>query len=148
MGVADQLCGQLCGNCRREELCRLDLLGHDARLRLRTCSRRVIAGEGEEHYEPEQYGKSGGEDPEDASGAVAVVEVAAVGCLATHPEHGRDRDAGRCHHDEDRDREIHRATIPSTMTRRHAVTEKTKGLEALISFPTSRGDRVGPGALR
>src|SRR4030095_9508673 len=78
-GVADQLCGQLSGNCRREELCRLDLLRHDARLRLRTRSRRVIAREREEHYEPEKHGKSGSEYPEDASGAVAVVEVTAVG---------------------------------------------------------------------
>ena len=60
---------------------RLDLLGHDARLRLRTRSRRVIAREREEHHEPEQHGKSGSKDPEDASGAVAVVEVAAIGCL-------------------------------------------------------------------
>jgi hypothetical protein len=49
-------------------------LGDDARLRLRTRSRRVIPREGKEHHEPEQYGKSGGEDPEDASGAVAVVK--------------------------------------------------------------------------
>ena len=92
-GVADQLAGQLTRHRRREELRRLDLLGHGERLRLGAGVCRVVAGEGQEDHEAEQHGETGRQHAEHAGGTVAVVEIAAIGRAAAHQQDRRDRTA-------------------------------------------------------
>ena len=62
-----------------QELCRLELLGHDLRLGLGAGARGVIALEREEDDEPEHDRESRRDHAEDAGRPVAVHEVAACG---------------------------------------------------------------------
>ena len=99
--VADELAGRALRDVRREELRRLDLLGDDRGLGLGAGARRVVAREREEHDEAEQHREPGGQHAEHARRPVAVVEVAAVRCLATDEQHGAD--GGSRPDDDDRD---------------------------------------------
>ena len=78
--VADELAGELAGGRSREELCVLDLLDDDQRLLLGAAARLVVAREGEEDDEPEQHREPGRQHAEDPRRAIAVLEVAALGC--------------------------------------------------------------------
>ena len=77
--VTDERIRQRLAGGGGEELCRLELLGHDRRLVLGARARGVVALEGEEDDEPEHHGEPGRDHAEHAGRAVAVLEVAALG---------------------------------------------------------------------
>ena len=129
--VADQLPAEPPAGGGGQELGRLELLDHGQRLGLGPRLGVVVAGEGEEHDEPEQQGEPGGEHPEHPGGAVAVAEEAPLRGAPADRQHGGD---GRRHHDRDdqpTQEEVHR----------QSGWPRTAGRAS-----PGRGDCVRPGA--
>ena len=99
-GVADQIPGEPPAHGDRKELCRLELLRHDARLGLGAAAGGIEALEREEDHEPDQDGEAGRQNAEHARGSVAVLEVAALGGAPPDEQHGGDRDGRDTEDDE------------------------------------------------
>ena len=105
--VADQLPAEPLAGGGRQELGRLELLDHGQGLGLGPRLGVVVAGEGEEHDEPEQEGEPGGEHPEHPGGAVAVAEVATLRGAPADQQHGGDGHRHRRRDDQPRQEEVH-----------------------------------------
>ena len=106
--VADELAGEL-RICVRQELGRLDLLGHDRGFGLGARARLVVRREPQEDDEAEEDGETGGQDSEDTRGSITVREVAALRCPSPHDQHGRHRDRGDDDGDDEPDDDVHAA---------------------------------------
>ena len=105
--VADQLSRELGSDSGGEELRGLDLLRDDEGLRLGAGARLVVAREGEEDDEPEQYGEPGRQDAEDAGRAVPVREVASLGRPPADEQHHSDRERRDSGGDEEAPEDVH-----------------------------------------
>ena len=134
--VADELAGEVARRRPSQELGGLDLLPHDQRLLLGARPRLVVALEGEEDDEPEQHREPGGEHAEDARGAVAVGEAAALGRAPAHEQHRRHREGGDRDDDERRPDEVHRAAIASARAAPCSARRQPESTACTCSAPT------------
>ena len=134
--VADELTGEATAHRGGHELCRLELLRDDLSFGDRAAPRGVEALEREEDDEAEQHGEAGSEHAEDAGRAVAVLEVASLGCPPADEQHRRGCDDGDQHDDERRPEEIHRSQQPRKPSRPlHRPMRVKPAAEALGRLP-------------
>jgi hypothetical protein len=92
------------------ELRGLVLLGHRQGLGLGAAAGLVVAGECQEDDEPEQDREPGGQHPEHARGAVAVLEDAAGRGVAADEQQGAHAEPDRRTDDDDAQPEVHQSS--------------------------------------
>ena len=105
---------ELPANGDGQELGGLELLRHEASLRLRPAPGLVVALEGEDDDQPEQDREAGGDHAEHPGRPVAVGEVAAFRSAAADEQHRGHRDARGADGDQDRPGGVYRSAPAST----------------------------------